>query len=117
MTAYDGILQEHWAIEPSWLPKLIAIARRQHVGANIGDEARAWTKRDFVAMAGPGAKQLSGAQRALINDGVAVLPLVGPIFPRANLFTEMSGATALSTMEHDLRVALASAEVKGILLN
>ena len=38
---------------------------------------------------------LPGARRAEMRDGTAILRLQGPIFRRASLMTDLSGATAL----------------------
>lgn len=53
----------------------------------------------------------------LTRDGVAVVPIVGPIFPRANLMTEMSGTgTSAAMLANDLQVARDSADVGAVLL-
>ena len=54
-------------------------------------------------MAGPGAQRLAGTSRAFLVDGVAILPITGPIFPRANMMTEYSGATSINTLTDDYR--------------
>jgi ClpP class serine protease len=113
--AFQALTAEPWAIDPSWLPLLSALASRNQ-GAPEIEAARDWQKRDFDLMAGPGAQRLAGAHRAYVVDGVAVVPVVGPIFPRANMMTEMSGATSISVLHNDLRAALASAEVGAIML-
>jgi ClpP class serine protease len=113
--ALRQITAEPWAIEPSWLPILAAIAQR-NTSADEIEAAKEWTRRDFVAAAGPGAQRLAGGHKALVVNGIAMLPLIGPIFPRANVFTEMSGATSLSILAHDYRTALANKDVRGIML-
>ena len=67
-------------------------------------------------MAGPGAQRLAGTSRAFLVDGVAILPITGPIFPRANMMTEYSGATSINTLTDDYRKALDSSDVGAILL-
>ena len=67
-------------------------------------------------MAGPGAKPLAGAHRSYLNGETAVIPITGPIFPRANLMTENSGATSISMLQNDLGVAMASKEARSIML-
>ncbi|MGA7425850.1 MAG: ATP-dependent Clp protease proteolytic subunit [Rhodoplanes sp.] len=73
-------------------------------------------KRDYQLMAGPGAQRLAGTNRTFLIDGVAILPVTGPIFPRANMMTEYSGATSINTLTDDYRKALDSAEVGAILM-
>lgn len=51
-----------------------------------------------------------------VRDGVGILRLFGPIFPRANLITRMSGATALETWSQDFDECLADEDVNGMIL-
>jgi capsid assembly protease len=48
---------------------------------------------------------------------VAVIPILGPIFPRANLMTEMSGATSIQMAQRAFREALADPDVAAILFD
>src|SRR3546814_1641841 len=57
-----------------------------------------------------------GSRNATIREGVGCLPLFGPVFPRANMMTEMSGATSLAELAADFRKLEASAEVHHILI-
>lgn len=114
-SAFHALTAEPWAIEPSWLPLLSAIARRDHAAPQV-EAARDWQKRDYDLMAGPGAVKLAGATRAYAIEGVAVLPVVGPIFPRANMMTEMSGATSVTMLQNDYRVALDNPDIGAVML-
>ena len=109
------LLSENWAIDPGWLPMLAAIAQR-NISAPELEAAREWVKRDHLAMAGGGAQKLAGAYRGFVVNGIGVLPITGPIFPRANLLTEMSGATSLAMLQNDHRIMLASKDVRAIML-
>jgi signal peptide peptidase SppA len=51
------------------------------------------------------------------GGGVAVLPLYGPIFPRANMMTEYSGATSMSTWRQQFRQLMANENVGSIILD
>lgn len=112
---FRALTAEPWAIEPSWLHLLAALAQRNHAAPEL-QAVRDWEKRDYELMAGPGAQKLAGAQRAYVIDGVAVIPLTGPIFPRANMMTEQSGATSITMLQNDFRAALTNAEVGAIML-
>lgn len=113
--AIRAILSEMWAIDPGYLHLLAAIAQR-NVNAPEIQAAQGWSQRDYQLMAGPGAIRLDGASnRTFVADGVAIIPVVGPILPRANLMTEMSGATSAQQTIADLRVALASDQVGAVL--
>jgi ClpP class serine protease len=113
--AFQALTAEPWAIEPSWLPLLAAIAQRNHSAPQV-EAAKDWQARDFDLMAGPGAQRLPGSQRSYVVDGVGILPVVGPIFPRANMMTEMSGATSLTTLNADYQSMLANSEIGGVVV-
>lgn len=113
--ALGALTGEFWAIEPSWIPLMTSIAQRGSGNSNL-ESSREWVKRDHLAMAGPGAQKLAGAHRAFIVDGVGVLPITGPIFPRANLLTEVSGATSLAMLQRDHILLLADKSAWAIML-
>lgn len=112
--AFRALTGEPWAIEPSYLPLIAALAQRNHNAPEV--KAAEWQSRDFDIIAGPTAQRLQGGYRATVVDGVAVIPVMGPIFPRANMMTEMSGATSVTMLQHDFRTALLHPEVGAILL-
>lgn len=58
----------------------------------------------------------NGDKLEIIN-GVGILPIHGPIFAKANLMTEMSGATSLEMLQKDLRTLLDDRSVHSILFN
>lgn len=62
-------------------------------------------------------KALPGTFRAEVQDGIAIIPVIGPIFPRANLFTMFFGGTTLQTLAIDFQAALDNKDVRGILFN
>lgn len=51
------------------------------------------------------------------RDGVAIVPIMGPIMPRANLFSMISGATSLDMLALDLNKLAGDPNIKSILLN
>lgn len=113
----EAITGEAWAITEGGLAQITAVVRRHQAGAAVPDEGEpAYLKRDYQVMAGPGAQRLPGTSRAFVIDGVAIIPITGPIFPRANMMTEMSGATSVSTLTEDYRTALSNPEIGAIIL-
>lgn len=66
-----------WAILPSKLQELQAVAERWAAGEDVSTYGAAMDR-----------------QQATAPQGVAILPLRGSIFPRANMMTAMSGATS-----------------------
>ncbi len=105
-----------WAILPEYLAAIEALAERaMDHPALLKVEADGHAQR-FEAMIASFGERVPGTDRAFVRDGVGILPIVGPIFPRANLFTAMSGATALSTAARDLAALQAAQNVRRILM-
>jgi ClpP class serine protease len=114
--AFHALCGEKWAIDPSWLPLLASIAQRGNLSAAGSDDVRKWVQRDHLAAAGQGAQKLAGAYRGFIVGRTGILPITGPIFPRANMLTDISGATSLTMLQNDHQLMLRSREVDDILL-
>jgi ClpP class serine protease len=108
-----------WAILPEYLAAIEAIALRaaEHPAllavAEDGHQERLETARAAVASVGT---PLDGTRTAMVRDGVASIPIFGPIFPRANLVTSSAGSTSLDALMRDFRVAQASPQVDSIVL-
>lgn len=104
-----------WAIMPGYLEAIEAIALRV-----LDDPSVLALKRDgheerqISAVAQMGTRA-PATRTAMLRDGVGMLPVTGPIFPRANIMTEMSGATSLDIAAADLRALQASPDVRSIL--
>lgn len=91
-----------WLMLPEALDNLLAIADRQ--GDPEALEARL-------------GKPLENTRAVTIRQGVAVIPVTGPIFRYANLFTRISGATSTQEIATDLQAALDDKTVRSIILN
>lgn len=105
-----------WAIMPGYLEALEAIALRVlDDPAVLALKADGHEDRQISAVAQMGARA-PATRRSMLRDGVGMLPITGPIFPRANILTEMSGATSLDIAAADLRALQASPDVANILM-
>jgi ClpP class serine protease len=112
---FNALTAEPWAITPDALQMIARIVAR-HDMPDASKGTPEFVRRDYELMAGPGAQKLAGAQRAFVIDGVAILPITGPIFPRANMMTEMSGATSITMLQNDYRTALTNPDIGAILM-
>lgn len=111
-----AIRSQPWAILPEYMDAIEAIAMRAHDNpAVIKIDGDGHKERMAEAIAEMGAP-MPGVRSAAIRDGVASLPLFGPIFPRANLMTEMSGASSLANLAADFRKLEASEQVRNIVI-
>jgi len=115
--ALDWIFDHRWAITPSALENIISIASRETMIDSVVDAALKSAVAEERAIAARDAEPLPGARRAEVRDGVAIIPITGPIFPRATMFSMISGATSISTLSKDLQIALDDPQVHSIVFN
>ena len=126
MNILQWIMEHKWAITPSALETILAIVEKDN-SLSIETIAKsmhgsAWDRYlkdgefDFGALEGNDYPILDGTRRVSFADGIALLPVVGPIFPRANLMT-MSGGVSVQSLSYDFNVALKSSSVDAIILN
>jgi capsid assembly protease len=101
--ALDAALGMAWAIQPEMLSTILEIAGRNNP--------------DPQTIATQLGRPLENTRRVEMRGNVAVIPVVGPIFRRANLFTEVSGATSIEMLAQDLQKALDDPNVASILIN
>lgn len=101
-SAFDLVASQPWAIMPETLETIASIARREGEGVEAV-EARL-------------GRPLQNARTVSVRDGVAVVPVNGPIFRYANLFTQISGATSLEVLATDFTAALDDPNVKAVVL-
>lgn len=101
-----------WAMPADWLGAVLSIADREPVTLRLGEE-------DIPAPAAVAARvgtRLDNTRVVQVRDGVAVIPVTGPIFRYANMMTEISGATSLQVLARDFSTALGNPDVTSILL-
>lgn len=55
--------------------------------------------------------------RAEVGSGIGVVPIAGPIFPKANMMTEFSGATSIESFRNDFRMLMGDDRVGSIVLD
>lgn len=100
---WDRLTSTPWAITEAALQEIVQIATR----ANL----------DPGAVAQRVGRPLDNTYDVEYRDGVAVLPVRGPLFRYANLFTDVSGATSYETLARDFAAALNNDAVEAIALN
>lgn len=101
--AFDIACAQHWLILPDALERILAIC-----------------ERDFTheALAQFQGKPLDNTRTVEKRaNGVAVVPISGPIMRYSNIFTEISGATSTQVLATDIRSALNDPSVIGLVLN
>ena len=103
MRVWNKAADEPWAITSSALTTILDIAARQNVPPE--------------AVAAKLGRELQNSYRLEMRDGIAVLPVVGPLFRYANLFTQVSGASSYELLAKDFTQAVENPDVKAIILN
>lgn len=110
----SAIRSTPWAILPEYLEAIEAIALRaldSDVLQRLAQDGHAaQVDRSLEAVAALGTR-LDGSDMSMIRNGVAVVPLVGAVYPRANMVSASSGGTSLDTVMRDFRVAESSGDV------
>lgn len=102
VSAFDLVAATPWAIEPAMLDTIGAIARREN--------------ESVEALEARMGRPLQNARSVSVRDGVAVVPVTGPIFRYANLMTQLSGATSLEVLAKDFTTALEDPQINAIVL-
>ncbi|NLD15886.1 MAG: S49 family peptidase [Gammaproteobacteria bacterium] len=102
MSAFELAASQTWLILPDALDNILSIAQRSN---------------DVEALETRLGKQLEHTHTVTNRNGVAVIPVTGPIFRYANLFTRISGATSTEVLATDIQTALDDPSIKSIVLN
>lgn len=115
MRAFLAASAAPWAILPEALDLILRVAGRE-----FDEETKRYLLEHCAyptpqAVAARSAQPLQGTETVGVRNGVAVIPVVGPIFPRADFFTRISGATDIETLALDFNAALASRDVSAVL--
>nr|WP_045680784.1 S49 family peptidase [Roseovarius sp. BRH_c41] len=115
----SAIRSQPWAILPDYLAAIEAIALRafdSDVLERLAKDGHAMqVQHSLEAVAALGTR-LDGSEMSMVRNGVAVVPLVGAIYPRSNMVSASSGGTSLDTVMRDMRVAWASSDVERIVM-
>lgn len=116
MSLLSAITAERWLITEDGLRAILAVAEREALDSDLARAIRAERDGRPSALALRDGRPLDGARYASVRDGVAIVPITGPIFRRANLLTEYSGGTATGLLAQDVRAALDDPAVGAVLL-
>jgi ClpP class serine protease len=99
-TAFELAASRPWLMTGDALDSLMAVADRQG---------------DVQALEARLGRSLDNTRNVTVRDGVAVIPVTGPIFRYANLFTEISGATSTQVLATDFQTAFDDPTIKAII--
>ena len=103
MKIWNRLSGEPWAITESALQTILEIAARENESPQ--------------AVAAKLGRNLQNTYSVMERDGVAIIPVTGPLFRYANLFTAISGASSYELIARDFTTALENPQIKGIILD
>lgn len=120
MSLTAAIISRFWAMDPEALEALVAIAERRMDDATLvrmrerAIEEGRWPPRPEALLL-PGATPMAGAPpRTYQREAVGIIPVMGPIIPHANLFSEVSGASSVDGLTASLRSARGNPDIRTI---
>jgi ClpP class serine protease len=96
-------MDEPWAILPEAMDIIIQIGQRLN--------------HDPEALAALTGQPLGNTRTVTVQDGIAIVPLTGPIFPKANMMTDISGATSLELFIQDMVKADGNSKIQAIVMD
>jgi hypothetical protein len=103
MRIWNRIAGEPWAITETALYTILEIAARENESPQ--------------AVAAKLGRNLQNTYSVTEREGVAIIPVAGPLFRYANLFTMISGASSYELIARDFTAALENPQIKGIILD
>jgi ClpP class serine protease len=121
---FASILASDWAIRPDWLEHFACLADRLGDGAGAelsADEIRTEIRRALATLnegrqAPPGAiafdrgLALGGETRATVRDGVAIIPVMGPLYHYADEMHDVCGCSSYAQIATDIAAVRAAAQ-------
>ncbi len=103
MKFWNHAAGEPWAITETALNNILTIASRQNESIEV--------------MSAKLGRELDNSYVTEIREGAAVIPVVGPLFRYANIFTAISGASSYEILAKDFTSALENPDVHSIILD
>lgn len=107
------IYGQPWNILPEWLDSICEIFERH---ASLDEQGIIAAIESAVKIGGGNSARLRQDEYP-IQNGVAVVRLMGPIFPRANMMTQLSGATSIEQFASNFSDALENNDVNAVFLH
>lgn len=105
-------LSQPWVISPDGLELVLAIWSREELFADRLARARAEQEQEEREK----NKAYHDDGVYCVANGIAQIPVIGPLIRHASIFDEISGATSYSTIARDLQTALDDQDVQAIVL-
>lgn len=109
---FDVLTARPWLLTDDALQTMLAIVGREQndkeLAALLNEQRRAFLE--------PQGDTPPGASYTTVQDGIATIEVIGPIFRRANLFTQYSGGTSTDLLSADVQRAVNDPAIRGIVM-
>ena len=99
---YEYMLSRPLLVTPEALEVGLSIANREPVPESVAAKK---------------APRMDGADQVMIRDGIAIIPITGPISRYSSFFTQMCGGATVENLATDLQAAIDNPTVKAIVLS
>jgi len=116
MSLFDLACQQRWAMTEDGLRGILALVNRESLDPDLARQIREDRAARPSALAAQAGRPLDGARSVRVRDGVAIVEVVGPIVRRADMFSDISGATSAEWLSRDFATAMRDPAVESILL-
>ena len=103
MRIWNKITGDPWAITETALHTILEVAARENESPE--------------AVAAKLGRELQNTYNVTMRDGVAIIPVTGPLFRYANIFTSISGASSYELIAKDFIASLENPQIKAIILD
>ena len=112
----NWIYENVWGITAPALEAICKIAERESEFSGKSSDQISSEIFHRSALSVKGEEPIAGTRYSYMRGNVGVLRVMGPIFPRANMMTELSGAASLQMLSTDFTKLLDNQDVAAILL-
>lgn len=113
--ALDVLMSRPWLIQREALENMMAIAAREG-DLNEAEIRRVAHLEQQQALIARGGVPMKGTDFVSMREGVAIIDIRGPIFARANLFTEISGAVSTERLAREMAMVMDCGEARAIMI-
>lgn len=116
-SAVGFLLNQQWAMQQDTLMQMLDIAERTHNAKDGMALAKQIRQERMETVLQSSGSLLSGARKTRVRNGVAIMEVSGPIFPKANLFTEVSEGSSIEMMAKEHALAMTDRDVHHLILD
>jgi capsid assembly protease len=106
-----------WAIDEEWLSRILEIASRENPPTSEELGIIREQREQRQALEAATGETVDNTRNARRRGDVGILPVFGPLVPRADMFDEVSGATSLRSLSLDFNALLEHPGIGSILLH